>query len=88
MLLHPIGVVVLLLPFGEILANLLVLLKQLHSLSIQLIRLAFYDDGDLLHFWVVELARVSFVWLFHSEQNENTLQGLTRHIEQPAPCCI
>ena len=58
MLLHLIGITVPLLPFGEVLENFIVLLKQLHALSIQLFGLAFDDGKDLLHLQVVKTAHV------------------------------
>ena len=61
MLLHPIGIGVLMLLFGEMLAGLDILLKQLHALSVQLIGLAFDDDGDFFNLWIIEPASVSCI---------------------------
>ena len=58
MLLHFIGVLVPLLPFGEILVGLIILLERSHALSVQLIGLAFDDDQNFVHLWIVETVHV------------------------------
>ena len=68
-LLNLIGIIVLLLAFGKMLTDFVVLLKQSQSLSAKLIGLPFNDDRDFSYVRVVELARVSSVQLFCFEQN-------------------
>ena len=68
MLLHLIGVDVSLLSFSKVLADFVVLLEWSHSLSVYLIGLTFYCDGDFLYLWVGKLTHVSKVWLFSFNQ--------------------
>ena len=61
MLLNFISIILSLLSFSEIFTNLIILLKQPHSLSVQLIWLALHNDRDFLYFGIVKLACVSCV---------------------------